>query len=152
MMPSLSFVQRCVVENVTLRLVRAAREPGPLPRAVWVVWALANILGGILVAVPDTGPRLFSLSRTHGLSTLDAIGVALIVVGWIALDSAVFVHRHQLRRVSRAARIAAALGLGVGIAILVPTVALDLGAWWVLSVALLTGVQIWAAAVVVRGA
>lgn len=43
---------------------------------------LPLIVGGVIVvALPDSGPRLFSLSRRHGPSFVDASGIALLLAG-----------------------------------------------------------------------
>jgi hypothetical protein len=123
---------------------------GGSAKVVWWVWAAANLVGGLLIALPDTGPRLFSLSRTHGPSALDAIGAVLVLIGWVGLDAFVVARRDRLRATSRTARVSASVGLAAGVAVLLPTISLDLGAWWILGVALLAGVQLWAAVVVSR--
>jgi hypothetical protein len=112
---------------------------------VWAVWGIANVVGGLLLAVPDTGPRLFSLSRTHGPSAVDAVGAAVLLAGWVALDAAVLKRIDVLRRASNAVLVGAAATLIIGFAILVPTIAFDLGWWWIVGVALLAGVQVAAA-------
>jgi hypothetical protein len=66
---------------------RSARVRHNLVRAaiVVVVGDLSTTgLGTILM--PDTGPRLFSLSEGHGPTLVDVIGVVLLVAGWAALD------------------------------------------------------------------
>ncbi len=116
---------------------------------VWVTWAAANAVGGLLVGSPDTGTRLFSFSRTHGPSALDALGSVVLLAGWIVLD-AVIGRRDALRSLGRRWLIGAAILLAVGIAVLVPTIAFDLGAWWILGVAILAGIQLAIAVAVSR--
>ena len=130
------------------RTVSSAGRTDPIPAPVWLAWAAANIIGGVVIALPDEGPRLFSLSRTHGPSAIDAVGAALVLGGWIVLDAATIV---RWRADDRRRIPLAAIGLVVlGIAILVPSIALDLGAWWVLGAGLVAAVQVWAAATVAR--
>ncbi|HYG71718.1 MAG TPA: hypothetical protein VEC15_05460 [Actinomycetota bacterium] len=107
-------------------------------------------MGGLLVASPDTGTRLFSFSRTHGPSALDALGSVLLLAGWIVLDAAVIGRRDALRSLGRRWLMGAAILLAVGIAVLVPTIAFDLGAWWILGVAILAGIQLAIAVAVSR--
>jgi hypothetical protein len=107
-------------------------------------------VGGLLVGLPDTGPRLFSFSRTHGPSALDALGSVLLLVGWIVLDAAVIGRRDALRRLGRRWLIGAAILLAVGIAVLIPTIAFDLGAWWIIGVVILAGTQLTIAVAVSR--
>lgn len=38
--------------------------------------------GIIVVALPDAGQRLFSLSGQHGPSFIDALGIAFLLAGW----------------------------------------------------------------------
>ncbi len=113
-----------------------------MPSWVWIVLVVANVVGGGLLALPDEGPRLFSFSETHGPSALDAVGAMIVLVGWLALDGAIVARRHAVRALGRTRLLVIASAVVIGIAILVPTIALDLGAWWVLGVALLAGAQI----------
>jgi len=123
----------------------AVGDRGGIPGIVWAGWAVANAVGGLLVGVPDRGPRLFSLSRTHGPSLVDAVGALVLLFGWVALDAAVLRRRGRLREARRWLRAARVAGLIAGAGILVPAIALDLGTWWVLGAALLAAVQISAA-------
>jgi hypothetical protein len=113
-----------------------------MPSWVWIVLVVANVVGGGLLALPDEGPRLFSFSEAHGPSALDAVGAMIVLVGWLALDGAIVARRHAVRALGRTRLLVIASAVVIGIAILVPTIALDLGAWWVLGVALLAGAQI----------
>jgi len=122
------------------RLTEAAKAP--IPSWVWVVLIVANVVGSGLMALPDEGPRLFSFSRTHGPSALDAVGAVILLVGWIALYGAILARRHAVRALGRTRQLVFVGAMVIGIAILVPTIALDLGAWWVLGVAVLAGAQI----------
>jgi hypothetical protein len=103
--------------------------------------------GAIIVALPDTGRRLFSLSGRHGPSLVDAIGIAVLLAGWLVIAAAV------LGRRERVARRAGVWGLGVGVVlaavgltVIVWSVAGDHGAWWALGIVLAVLPQIWAIA------
>lgn len=116
-------------------------------RRGWGVWALLSAVGVVLVALPDDDRRLFSLSRTHGPAALDAAGGALVLLAWALLWAGLWRRRHAL---PVRAWLLAAAGAGAGLAVLVWAVRGDHGAWWLLGVALLAGVQL-AAAVAVSG-
>jgi hypothetical protein len=49
----------------------------------WVIWLLGSSVGVGLVAAPDSDERLFSISRTHGPSLVDAIGSVILVAAWM---------------------------------------------------------------------
>lgn len=39
------------------------------------VWIILSAIGVVLLSLPDADQRLFSLSRDHGVSALDAVGI-----------------------------------------------------------------------------
>jgi hypothetical protein len=134
-------------------VARASTPPaGPVRASTWLVWILANLVGGVLLALADTGPRLLSLSRLHGPSLPDAGGAVILTAGWVALDAAVWARRRTRRRVAGGWLTLGIAVAVVGVAILVPSILLDLGPWWILGVALLAGVQIAVALALTRGA
>jgi hypothetical protein len=136
----------CTVMGVVGCVLGASSSRFPhMASWVWAVWGIANLVGGALLAVPDAGPRLFSISRTHGPSAVDAVGAAVLLAGWVTLDAAVLKRFDVLRRASKVVLIGAAATVITGLAILVPTIAFDLGWWWIVGVALLAGVQLVAA-------
>jgi hypothetical protein len=106
----------------------------PIGARVWIAWAMANAAGVAIVALPDTGPRVVSLSEAHGPSVLDAIGSLLVVAGWASLETAIWRRRGRLRDLPRRTRFLGMALIVAGLAILVPTIALSLGAWWVVGV------------------
>jgi len=121
-----------------------------VPRWVWAVWAAANVVGGAVLALPDDGPRLFSFSRTHGPSALDGVGAIMLLAGWIVLDGAVVARREAIRALGKRRIWLAAAVAVVGVAVLVPTIAFDLGWWWIAGVLMLAGAQVWLAIAVTR--
>lgn len=123
----------------------------PISAPVWIVWASANAVGIALVALPDTGPRIVSFSQAHGPSILDAAGSLLAIAGWACLEAAIWRRRERLRELPWETRALAGGLIVAGVAILIPTIAFSLGAWWVLGVAVLVSVQLAAAIVVSRG-
>jgi len=124
--------------------------PSPLRvRRAATTWFAGSGLGAAVVALPDTGPRLVGLSRTHGPSLLDAAGILLLLAAWVPVLAVLWAGRAHLA--GRRAVVPAALA-AVGAAVLVASVAGDTGAEWVLGVVLLLAAQALALAVVWRRA
>jgi hypothetical protein len=113
-----------------------------------LLFGVSLIAGGVVVlALPDSGQRLFSLSGRHGPSLVDAIGVAFLLAGWVVVVVAV------VRRGERVARRAGVWGVAAGVivaafglALIVWGVVGDHGPWWAAGVALVVLPQIWAIA------
>jgi len=97
------------------------------------------VVGGFVIALPDSDERLFSLSRTHGPSLLDGVGIAIVGAGW-ALLLLVIWRRRSLVRQSRAFPLGV-LVFVAGAAVLAVTVSLDLGWWWLSGAALMAAPQ-----------
>lgn len=111
-----------------------------------MLWLGGSALGGAIVALPDAGGRVFSLSESHGPSAVDLVGVAVLLAGWLPVPALLWSSRRVLRPQARWLATAAV----TGVAVLVATIMADLGAWWVLGVALLVAVQVGALALVAR--
>ena len=94
----------------------------------------------LIVLLPDDGSRLFSLSERHGPSAQDAVGILLILVGWLAFLVPLIRKRKSIQH----PRLLGGLAL-VGAAVVSWSVATDSGSWWVFGVVLLVAVQIAAA-------
>jgi hypothetical protein len=107
---------------------------------VHVLWAGALLVtvGVVVVALPDDDERLFSLTDEHGPSPVDAVGIALLLVGWVVLAWEV---RRRRPEVSRRAAAAGAVATAIGTAVLAVAMATGSGAW-VLGVALLAAPQV----------
>jgi hypothetical protein len=123
----------------------------PIGVRVWIAWATANAAGVTIVALPDTGPRIVSFGEAHGPSVLDAIGSLLVIAGWASLEVAIWRGRERLRDLPRRTRVLGMALIVAGLAILIPTIVLSLGAWWVVGVLLLVAVQLAAAVAVSIG-
>jgi hypothetical protein len=65
----------------------------------WI--SLSVIVGGIiLVAMPDSGPPLFSFNESHGPSAIDVFGIGMVVGTWLfMLMKAMVNHRRVLASV-----------------------------------------------------
>ncbi len=103
-----------------------------------IVWLAASAVGGTVIALPDTGPRLFSFSESHGPSVIDLIGMAVLVAGWLPVAWLLWSRRAAIR--GRSAWLAGLLAIA-GVVLLVLTVGKDLGAWWLAAAAILVTAQ-----------
>lgn len=111
---------------------------------------LTMLAGSVIIALPDTGPRLFSFSAEHGPSLTDAVGIVVLLGGFALIP---------LRLVRRRAAVAAALVaspsrlaalafvFGTGLGLLVASVFSDFWWWWLIGGLLQVGC--WIALVVV---
>ena len=91
-------------------------------------------VGTVIIALPDPDERLFSFSEEHGPAPLDAVGSLVLFAGYLLLVRVVWRGR---RRLPRGVVIAVLGVVFAGAALLVPAIAFDLGALWVLAVALM---------------
>jgi hypothetical protein len=97
------------------------------------------LVGAAIVALPDSGERVFSLSRTHGPSPLDLLGVSVVVGSWLPV--AVVLPTLWRAAGDVPARLSAGLALA-GAAGLAITIAADLGRVWVIAAAMLVAAQL----------
>jgi hypothetical protein len=102
---------------------------------------LAAASAGVgIVALPDSGPRLFSLSVEHGPSLVDTPGIVLVVAGWLALLASA--PRAEALQWLREHRGCVGFAAGGGTGLLVASVVSGFGWWWLVGAALLAGVQV----------
>lgn len=106
-------------------------------RRIWL-WVAGSALGVAVLVVPDTGPRVFSFSETHGPSAVDVVGISILVGAWLPTVALIWTGRSRLG--SRGGRLGVVAVVGVGL--LVATIAWDLGHAWVVAVAFLVGAQV----------
>lgn len=102
------------------------------------MWAGTTVAGGTVLALPDTGPRLLSLSETHGPSLVDSVGILILVAGWLPVPVLLYRSRALVPRFVWTAAGVAAL---VSAFALVVTIRRDLGWWWLPSAAALALAQ-----------
>ena len=103
------------------------------------MWIAGSAVGAAIVALPDSGERVFSLSRTHGPSPLDMLGVAILVASWLPVAVAL----PSLWRASGdvPARLSATLAV-VGAPGLAITIATDMGPLWLIAAGMLVAAQL----------
>lgn len=112
-----------------------------------LVWLLGSAVGAFVVALPDGGPRVLSLSETHGPSWLDLAGIAVVVAAWLPVPHLFWSQRAALRDAMAVLVVLAAL-VTVGAAVVVLSIATDAGATWAVGVVLLVAAQLAALATV----
>ena len=106
------------------------------------VWLASSAIGGVILALPDAGPRLLSFSRAHGPSTQDALGILVMVAGWAVFLSALWPLRHRvLRHAAPHAFSGGVFAAGVGLGLVVASVGSDYPHWWVIGAGLLVAAQ-----------
>lgn len=113
-------------------------EPWALVKRTLAVWAATTTAGGVVLAVPDTGPRVLSLSETHGPSLVDSVGILILVAGWLPVPVLLYRSRGL---VPSQVWVAAGCTALVGTLALAVTIRRDLGWWWVPSAAALATAQ-----------
>ncbi len=107
-------------------------------------WAILSALGLVVIVLPDTGRRLFSLSQGHGPSLVDGMGVLLLLAGWAVLDVATWRRRRRCSPRREVLLPTAAAGVAA-VALVLWSVLGDHGAWWVVGAVLLAAIQLTAA-------
>ena len=105
-------------------------------------------VGIVIVALPDADDRLFSFSEEHGPAPLDAVGSVVLLAGYLVLVRVVWRRRRRLPRGVVLALLAVFLA---GAALLVPAIAYDLGALWLLAVAVMALPQAYLLLLSLRG-
>lgn len=100
------------------------------------------LIGFIVVALPDSGPRLFSISREHGPSLQDGIGLMLLLVAYALLVAGAWRNKGKLKAYYHSTFFRTGLFLaGLGLGLVIASVAGDFSAWWVVGVIFLVVVQ-----------
>jgi len=104
---------------------------------------LILITAGIaIVALPDNGVRLFSISNDHGPSLQDAIGLVLVFVGYGWFLIQVWKQRAKILQYKNrfSFKLIPPL-LVIGIALIIVSVVNDYGYWWVCGAIILIILQ-----------
>ncbi|QHT65801.1 hypothetical protein GXP67_03535 [Rhodocytophaga rosea] len=97
------------------------------------------IVGCIIVALPDSNERLFSMSEDHGPSLQDAVGVVLILVAYVWLMVDVWIRREKLLSYSNSRIFKAGLFVvGLAYGLIIASVMNDYKSWWIAGIAFIT--------------
>ena len=112
-----------------------------------LAWLSCSLVGAGIVALPDDGNRVFSLSTAHGPSVVDLLGVVVMLAGWAVFVTALWRTRDLALR--RRASGPALLG-GVGVGLVVASVS-DWPYWWLVGALLAAAAQLALAAAVFAG-
>jgi hypothetical protein len=97
---------------------------------------LIMLAGSLIIALPDTGPRLYSFSTEHGPSLTDAAGIAVLLSGFSLIPI-----RLVRRRAAVGAKLMAnpvwlavlAFVFGTGLGLIVASVFSDFWWWWLIG-------------------
>ena len=101
------------------------------------------LVGFIIVALPDSNIRLFSISKEHGPSLQDAIGIAFILLPYSFMLKSLWKERRKVLKYQQFGIFNVGVFLyGLGTGLIIASVANDYRYWWVYGVALLILVQI----------
>jgi len=52
-----------------------------MTQSFWIC-CLTFAIGVVIVALPDSGPRVFSISELHGPSLIDVLGLVMVMIPW----------------------------------------------------------------------
>jgi len=103
---------------------------------------LLILVGIIIIALPDSGDRLFSISKEHGPSRQDGIGLVLILIPYMMLVMQVWKKKEKLVKYRDSKWFRASLFLaGLGSGLLIASVISDYKYWWVYGIIVLIAVQ-----------
>lgn len=116
-------------------------------RAYLLIWLVLSVIGGIVIALPDSGNRVISFSAAHGPTLLDLIGIGILAVGWLIFLRAAWQQRRLvIRRASPRLAGFVLFLVGLGSGLIIASVAGDFPYWWVVGAALLVLAQVGVAA------
>ncbi len=104
---------------------------------------LIILIGFVIVALPDSDVRLFSISKEHGPSLQDAIGLVLILSSYTWLLIETWKKRQKVLKYQNSRFFKMGLFLlGLGYGLVIASVSNDYKYWWVYGVILLVVLQI----------
>lgn len=122
-----------------------------LIRWPWLLWAVFNAIGVVLIALPDADNRVMSFSRTHGPAPADLAGSLFLLAGWGVLDWWTWKRRRALLGAGPGRLLwLFAVPAAVGLAIVFWSVSNDAGRWWLGGALVVAAVQVAAAIVAGR--
>ena len=108
-----------------------------------IILMLILIAAGIvIVALPDSGRRIFSISRAHGPSLQDAMGLVLVFIGYTWFLIQAWKQREKILQYKNrlSFKLIASLTI-VGITLIIVSVINDYGYWWLCGAVILIVLQ-----------
>jgi uncharacterized membrane protein YidH (DUF202 family) len=108
-----------------------------------IIFMLILVAAGVMiVALPDNGKRLFSLSRDHGPSLQDAIGLILVFIGYGWFLKQAWNRRAKILQYRNRLSFKLVLPIiPIGIALTIIPVLNDYSYWWVCGAMILLILQ-----------
>lgn len=111
-------------------------------------WLLGAAVGVVVIALPDDDTRILPLSRAHGPSVVNGLGVAILIGAWAPILALLWSSRSALRGAPGVGAATLAVAGGVLLAV---TIRRDTGAEWLVAVGLLVAAQLVAISLAWRG-
>lgn len=110
-------------------------------KRIWILILLV-LIGFIIVALPDSDKRLFSISKDHGPSMQDAIGLLLILFSYAWLVIEAWKRKSKLLKYKNSTGfIMCVFLIGLGFGLIVASVAGDHKYWWIYGIVLVASIQ-----------
>jgi hypothetical protein len=101
--------------------------------AAW--WLGLTALGIVIIAIPDSGDPLVTMSNGHGPGLIDLLGILVVLIGTGVLYRHLFVNRETIMtRLGRPLVIVLVISWVVAVAAAIGAVVLDRGLWWIVGV------------------
>ena len=114
-----------------------------MPKTRLFLLLIVILAGFIVVALSDSGPRIFSLSEDHGPSLQDAVGLILILGPYLYLVFVAWKRRSKIRKYQNLKVFKLSLFLlGLGVGLIIASVMNDYQYWWIHGAWLLLIIQI----------
>jgi hypothetical protein len=104
---------------------------------------LLIFLGTAVIVIPDSDKRLFSISKTHGPSILDAIGMVLILIpySWLIIET--WKRKQKILKYRHSGVFRLGLFLtGLGYGMIIASVLQDYQYWWIIGIILVVIIHV----------
>jgi magnesium-transporting ATPase (P-type) len=101
------------------------------------------LIGFVIVALPDSDTRLFSISKDQGPSLQDAVGLILVLFSYTLLAIEAWKQKEKVLKYKNSVAFKTGLFLfGIGHGLILASVINDYKYWWVYGIILLVSLQI----------
>jgi hypothetical protein len=108
-----------------------------------IVLLIIMIAGFIILAMPDDDVRLFSISKKHGPSLLDAIGLLVMLCPYIYLATLAWKNRGRFKKYQGLNIVKIGVFIfAVGLGLVVTAVINDYPFWWIYVAIILIVLQV----------